>query len=219
MIAIVDYGAGNLLSVQKAFEWLGASAAVTRRPDLIGSADAVVLPGVGAFGDAMRVIEGELASVLIRGIHEGKPTLGICLGLQLLFEASEESKGRKGLGAIPGRVVRLPVGVKVPHMGWSEVDLDPDPLFEGVPSRTFFYFAHSYVPDPGLASCSCQDIEVVGRCRYGVVFPACVRLGTTTYGVQFHPEKSGRDGLLVLRNFLNMVFGTRGHGRATPGGR
>lgn len=209
MVVIVDYGAGNLLSVQKAFERLGATAAVTRSPNRIGSADAVILPGVGAFGDAMRVIEGELASVLIRGIYEGKPTLGICLGLQLLFDGSQESADRMGLGTIPGMVVKLPGGVKVPHMGWSEVDLEADPLFKGIPPKTFMYFAHSFVPDPRLSVLRQENVEVVGRCRYGVTFPACVRLGRATYGVQFHPEKSGRDGLLLLRNFLDIAYGAR----------
>lgn len=194
-IALIDYGTGNLHSLIKALERGGASVHV--QPDLNAAveADAVVLPGVGAFGAAATQLSAGRAA-LHRAIAKGTPCLGICLGMQLLFDTSEEGAGG-GLGALGGGVRRLRAR-RVPHIGWNEVEMMDDPLFADVP--TFIaYFANSYIVEPA------DESEVIGWTQYGAErFPAAVRRDNV-WGVQFHPEKSGDTGLRMIRNFLSQV--------------
>lgn len=201
MIAILDYGAGNLRSVELAFSRLGAPAAVTRDPAVVAGADGVVLPGVGAFADAMKALE---ASGLIPAIREtaasGKPLLGICLGMQALLDGSEEGEGVPGLGLIPGRVRRLPAcGLKIPHMGWNSLTpAKSSPLLAGLPADPYVYFVHSY-------ACAADDpADVLTTTDYGVTFHSAVQRGNVI-GMQFHPEKSGRVGQQLLKNFLTLT--------------
>ncbi len=197
MIAIIDYGMGNLRSVSKAFERLGCTAAVTREPQVIADASHVVLPGVGAFPDCMRNLEQlGLIDSIRRALSSGKPFLGICLGLQLLFTESEEFGLHKGLGWIPGRVVRFKAdGLKVPHMGWNNLTIQKrTPVLEGLPAEAMVYFVHSYyvVPnDPDLIATTTD---------YGVTFASSLSTGNV-FACQFHPEKSQEVGLMLLRNF------------------
>jgi glutamine amidotransferase len=194
----VDYGAGNVRSVINALEHIGRRAKLTRDAGEIMEADAVILPGVGAFGDAA----GQLAAsgaqeALLRFFETGRPFLGICVGLQLLFECSQESPGARGLGVLRGEVMRIPAGEgrKVPHMGWNQLELArEDPLFAGLPDAPFFYFVHSY-----YAKAEDGD-AVLARVRYGVPMDVAVRRGNL-WAVQFHPEKSGENGLRLLENF------------------
>jgi len=202
MIAIVDYGMGNLRSVQKALESLGASAKVTHDPHALREADAIVLPGVGAFGAAMERLNAHgLTDALRREIEQGKPFLGICLGLQLLYESSEESPGVKGLGMLKGRVVgfrsRPDFALPIPHIGWSALHLtrSESPLWRGVSEGSYVYFVHSYYPEPE------DRASVIATCDYGGAF-VCAVGKDNLYAVQFHPEKSGAIGLQILRNFL-----------------
>jgi len=197
VIAIIDYGMGNLRSVQKGFEHTGFDARITCGAPDLAAARALVLPGVGAFGDAMaNLAERGLLEPVIRAVREGKPLLGICLGFQLLFEESEEWGLCRGLGLMPGRVVRLPAGgLKVPHMGWNAVRQQGDcPLWAGVPDGSFFYFVHSYYAQPGSKELS------AGLTEYGGWIAAAVARDNV-FGVQFHPEKSSRLGLRILANF------------------
>ena len=203
MIAIVDYGMGNLASVAKACEFLGAKVRVTSDPHRVEKAGALILPGVGAFGEAMAELRRRrLLTPLVEGIGAGKPFLGLCLGLQLLFESSEESPGIKGLGILPGRVRRLRrvKGLKVPHMGWNQIEiLRRNPLLRDVPDGAFLYFVHSYYADPadrGVAA---------ARTTYGRSFPSILWDGDRVWATQFHPEKSQRWGLRILRNFLSIT--------------
>jgi glutamine amidotransferase len=189
MIAIIDYGVGNLESIRRAVEHLGYPASLCTTPRELAEADAVILPGVGAFDAAMEVLADGLAGELGRRVSAGTPVLGICLGLQLLFSSSAEGK-RPGLGLLPGRVVRLPGGVRVPHLGWNRVEWDPSTQ----QTPAYYYFAHSYYPVTG-PEC------VLGRTHYGVEFAAAVGCGRLL-GVQFHPEKSGSAGLELLGDFL-----------------
>ncbi len=205
MIAIVNYGMGNLRSVQKALEHLGATAHITSEPADLRAADAVVLPGVGAFGAAMqRLDESGLTPALRRVIESGKPFLGICLGLQLLFESSSESPGVSGLGVLKGRVVGFAetpdFPMRVPHMGWSRLRLaQPDsPLWRGVPDGAYVYFVHSYYPAPD------DNGVITAYCDYGLRFACAVGAGNL-HAVQFHPEKSSDTGLHILRNFLSLT--------------
>ncbi|MEW5762146.1 MAG: imidazole glycerol phosphate synthase subunit HisH [Bacillota bacterium] len=200
MLAIVNYGRGNLLSVQKGCEYVGLPARVAHTPEEVLAADGVVLPGVGAFADAMRqLVARGLDRAVLEAVAAGKPLLGICLGMQLLFETSEEGGATPGLGIFRGCVRRLPEGVKVPHMGWNQVFLRaPSPLFAGIADGSRFYFVHSYyaVPaDPSL---------ITGETDYGVRFAAAVGQDGV-FGTQFHPEKSGRVGLDILANFGKLV--------------
>jgi glutamine amidotransferase len=197
LIAIIDYGLNNLRNVQKGFEQAGIPARITSAARDVADAGALVLPGVGAFGDAMANLdELGLLEPLRVAVRAGKPLLGICLGFQLLFEESEEWGLHPGLGFMPGRVVRLNAGnLKVPHMGWNAVRERGDcPLWEGVPDGSYFYFVHSYHAVPGSRELA------VGLTEYGGWITAAARRDNV-FGVQFHPEKSSRLGLKVLANF------------------
>jgi glutamine amidotransferase len=196
-IAIIDYKVGNLRSVQKSFEHAGLeNVVVTDDAAEIESADAIVLPGVGAFRDAANNLRaGGYDEIIRRRIAEGTPLLGICVGLQLLADIGFEDGEWEGLGLVPGTCEKLPAGVKIPHIGWNTVEYPREsPLFDGIPESTAFYFVHSYriVPrDPDA---------IVGSAEYGVRFAAAVQSGTV-YAVQFHPEKSSTMGLKLLENF------------------
>ena len=199
MIAIVDYGRGNLRSVQKAFEFLGYRALVTSDPDAILKAEKLVLPGVGAFGDCMDNLKDRGLDVAVREfVASGKPFLGICLGLQLLFTYSEEFGPVEGLNLVRGRVVRFPAGLKVPHMGWNQIEIERRcPLLEGIGSGEYFYFVHSYYVVPE------DDSVVVARTEYGVPFVSMINMDNI-YATQFHPEKSQKAGLRLLDNFARL---------------
>ncbi|MEK7325524.1 MAG: imidazole glycerol phosphate synthase subunit HisH [Chloroflexota bacterium] len=224
-VALIDYGIGNLRSVQKALEYVGAQVALTDDPQAILSADKVVLPGVGAFGDGMKGLRVRgLDEVVKEAVRVGKPLLGICVGMQVLFESSEELGEHEGLGVLPGRVLKFPVrsgrlrvsrpgreatcpkGVlrkvattgtklKVPHTGWNQIEPQKDsPLFHGLPIGSFAYFNHSYY-------CAAQPDDTLATTDYGGPYPSIVGRGCV-YGIQFHPEKSQSVGLTLLRNFV-----------------
>lgn len=202
MLAILDYGAGNLRSVEKAFRFLGCDTEVVRSPEELMRAEGAVLPGVGAFGDSMDCLEKYNLTEAIREFStSGRPFLGICLGLQLLFEESEESPGKKGLGILKGKIQRIPAGeeLKIPHMGWNSLCLkNRGGLYEGLPEHPYVYFVHSYylhAEDAGIVS---------AQTEYGVKVDAAVQTGNL-HAVQFHPEKSGQIGLKMLENFARMV--------------
>ncbi len=196
-VAVVDYDAGNTLSVTRALEKVGARVELTPDPDRVLAADAVVLPGVGAFGDCVRKLRGRgMDEACMEVYRSGKPFLGVCVALQVFFEASEESPGVEGLGIFPGKVVRFAVGpLKVPHMGWNDLDLTrPHPVFDGL-SGEAFYFVHSYYPEPEKPS------DLLGVSDYGGAF--CAAAGRENLvAVQFHPEKSSLAGLKLYVNFL-----------------
>jgi glutamine amidotransferase len=200
MIAIVDYGMGNLRSVSKAFQSQEFPAVVTRNPQDIFNARGIVLPGVGAFGDCVKnLTEYKLIDPILKFIDSGKPFLGICLGLQVLFEESEEAPGVKGLGVIKGGVVRFPdfkeEHLKVPHMGWNQVSIKKDvPILKGVPENSWFYFVHSYYPSPE------DDSVSAVKTTYGFEFTAAVSKNNI-FASQFHPEKSSDLGLKMINNF------------------
>ena len=200
MIAVVDYGMGNLRSVQKAFEHVGAGAVIVDRPEDIDAAERVVLPGVGAFGDAMSNLKtAGLIAPIVRAISEGRPFLGICLGLQLMFAESEEMGQHRGLGILPGKVKRFPEGQRVPQIGWNEVRIQRETaLLYGVPDRSYFYFVHSFFV------ASKRDEDVVGVTDYGIDYASIAGNGRA-FGVQFHPEKSQDAGLKILKNFAEKV--------------
>ena len=199
MIAIIDYQMGNLRSVQKAFERVGHAAAVTSDPAVIAQAEKLVLPGVGAFADAMAELKRrELIEPILEGIDAGKPFLGICLGLQLLFERSYEDGEHAGLGVIPGEVKKfdIPSEFKVPHMGWNSVDWPRrPPIFRGLDEGSHFYFVHSYYVAPA------EESVVAGVASYPEPFCAAI-WRDNLFATQFHPEKSQRHGLTLLNNFL-----------------
>jgi glutamine amidotransferase len=199
MIAIIDYGMGNLRSVQKAIEAVGSSAEVTSEPERVRRASKVVLPGVGAFADAMDELRRNgLGEAFREAVHQGKPCLGVCLGLQLLFETSFEDGEHTGLGLIPGRIVRFAArpGLKIPHMGWNTLRVRrPCPLLAGLGDSASVYFVHSYHAQP-------RDIEVVAaEADYPDPFPAVVWRDNLT-ACQFHPEKSQQVGLAIYANFV-----------------
>jgi len=196
MIAVVDYGMGNLRSVQKGFHKVGMDARVTDDPGLIADASHIVLPGVGAFKDCMQNLENRgLVEPVLEGVKKGKPFLGICLGLQLLFEESEEFGSHNGLGLIKGRVTRFPgSGLKVPHMGWNDVHISRNSrLLDKSDEGTYFYFVHSYyvVPD--------EDVTVTTT-DYGRAFTSAIEKDNI-FACQFHPEKSQKAGLKLLKRF------------------
>lgn len=201
MIAIIDYDAGNIKSVEKALQFLGEEVVITRDPEILLGAEKVILPGVGAFGDAMkRLEEYGLVDIIHRIVDNGTPFLGICLGLQLLFDSSEEAPGVKGLGILPGKVVRFPaeIGLKIPQIGWNALSQpNKGKLFEGVEDGEFVYFVHSYylkADEPG---------DVVATTEYGVTVHAAVERGNV-FACQFHPEKSSDTGLKILKNFTRI---------------
>lgn len=202
MIAIIDYGAGNLQSVVKAFESIGCSCGITDDPAVLGAAQAAVMPGVGSFGDAMENLRARgLERPIKEFIGSGKPFLGICLGMQILFGGSEESPGVPGLGILKGEILRIPPGtdsfghrLKIPHIGWNSLELGKQGgLFEDLQGEPFVYFVHSYYLR------AAEDI-VAARADYGVSIDAAVRKGNL-YACQFHPEKSGDVGIAMLKNF------------------
>lgn len=195
MIAIVDYGMGNLRSVQKAFEYLGYDAAITDQSKALENASHIVLPGVGAFRDAIAALKvKDLDGMIKKEVAEGKPFLGICLGMQMLFDRSSEDGEYEGLGLIGGEVVRFDTDLKIPHIGWNTLYYNKrTALFDGIDDN-YFYFVHSY----HAAKVANEDVETT--CVYGYEFVASVNRDNI-WGVQFHPEKSGDTGLKVLKNF------------------
>ena len=199
MIAIVDYGMGNLRSVQKAFERVGYPAMITARPEDVAAAKRIVLPGVGAFGDAMINLRQEgLIDPIAAAISEGRPFLGICLGLQLLFAESEEMGQHRGLGVLPGAVRRFPEGERVPQIGWNQIHIQKAvPLLAGIPDGSFYYFVHSYYVDPEDAG------DVVTTTDYGIDYTS-IAGHDRVFGIQFHPEKSQDLGLRILKNFAEL---------------
>jgi imidazole glycerol-phosphate synthase subunit HisH len=195
MIAILDYGLGNLRSVQKACEYTGLDAVLTRDPGTVEKAERLIIPGVGAFQDAMEgLAEAGFTTPVMKAAKAGKPILGICIGMQILFQKGWEDGEHEGLGLIEGEIVRIDApGLKIPHMGWNSLAAKPDPIFDGVDVDGYVYFVHSYCA-------SCDDKYVIAYTGYGSRFPAAVRKGNI-FGFQFHPEKSGDTGLRLLRNF------------------
>jgi glutamine amidotransferase len=196
-VVIVDYGAGNLRSVERAVARAGFESLISSRPEDVAAAGVLIVPGVGAAADTMRNLrERGLVEPIRRHISAGRPFLGVCMGLQALLTVSEEGGEHECLGVIPGRVRRLPGGLKVPHMGWNRVrQRRPHPVFDGIPDGAYFYFVHSYYPDPEDGS------VVVGETDYGVAF-ASVVAADSLVATQFHPEKSGEAGLRFYENFL-----------------
>ena len=204
MIAIIDYDAGNIKSVEKAFQALGEEIVITRDKDILLNAEGVILPGVGSFGDAMEKLkEYQLIDTIYEVVKRNIPFLGICLGLQLMFESSEETPGVEGLGILKGKIVRIPdgEGIKVPHIGWNNL-LYPNQgrLFKGIPENSFVYFVHSYylqAEDPFIVKAATE---------YGVNIHASVEQDNI-FACQFHPEKSSSVGMQILQNFINIVKG------------
>lgn len=201
MIAVIDYGVGNLFSVEKAVAALGADVQVTSDKNVIERADKIILPGVGAFGDCMKNLEATGLIPTIKSlVADGRPMLGICVGLQILFDGSEESPGAKGLGLIHGMVKKIQApGLKIPHMGWNSLSIraerEPHDLFAGLAEHPYVYFVHSYhaVPD--------DPAVITATTEYGEQLTAAVAKGSLQ-ATQFHPEKSGDVGLAILRNFI-----------------
>ena len=201
MIAIIDYDAGNLKSVEKALVSLGEVPVITREKDAILNADKVILPGVGAFGDAMEKLQQYGLTDVIRQVAKNDtPLLGICLGLQLLFESSEESPGVEGLGICKGKILRIPStdGLKIPHMGWNSLHYDHSGrLFAGIEEDSYVYFVHSYYLEA-------EDEEIVtASTEYAVHIHASIEQGNV-FACQFHPEKSSDTGLAILKNFIKL---------------
>jgi imidazole glycerol-phosphate synthase subunit HisH len=199
MIVILDYRAGNLRSVARALESVGASPVITDDPAIIAQADGLVVPGQGSAVDAMKNLTRlGLAEPLRQYVQSGRPFFGVCLGEQIIFESSEEGPGVDCLGLVPGKVRRLPGGQKVPHMGWNSVKVVRDhPLLAGVPDNAFFYFVHSYYVDPT------DPADTVGLTDYGVSFSSIVSHGNI-FATQFHPEKSSEIGLRIYQNFARL---------------
>ena len=193
MIAIVDYGAGNLVSVKKALDRLGLQSAITSDPGLVAAAAKIILPGVGHFASTAALERSGLRNVIAEAIERGVPFLGICVGMQWIFEGSEESPGSLGLGILKGECERFPEQVKSPHVGWNSLEIDSGSrLFRGLEPGSFVYFTHSYRAPMSEATVAC--------CEYGGRFSAAVEQDCV-FGVQFHPEKSGEPGLKLLSNF------------------
>ena len=201
MTAIIDYDAGNIKSVEKALLFLGENAVITRDREELLSADRVILPGVGSFGDAMEKLHSyELTEVIHEIVHKGTPFLGICLGLQLLFERSDECDGVQGLGLLPGEILRIPdaPGLKIPHIGWNSLKFpNKGRLFEGIQEDAYVYFVHSFylkAADEGI---------VTATTEYGTLIHASVETDNI-FACQFHPEKSSEVGLRILKNFIGI---------------
>lgn len=201
MIAIIDYNAGNLRSVENALLFLGETPVITRDRNNLLKADKIILPGVGSFGDAMgRLQQYGLADIIRESAKKGTPFLGICLGLQLLFNSSQESPGVAGLGLLQGQILKIPdsKGLKIPHMGWNSLEVAPgSALFKGIATGAYVYFVHSYY-------LQAENEEIVAAsAEYGVHIHAAVERGNI-FGCQFHPEKSGQEGLAILKNFIEL---------------
>ena len=201
MIAIIDYDAGNIKSVEKAFQYIGEDTVVSRDKDVILSADKVVLPGVGSFGDAMEKLRDyNLIDTINKVVENNTPFLGICLGLQLLFESSDETPGVKGLGILPGEVLRIPdkEGLKIPHMGWNSIKIKKGArLFKDIPEDSYVYFVHSYYLKAG------REEDVTATTEYSALIHASVE-HDNVFACQFHPEKSSEIGLKILKNFVEL---------------
>jgi imidazole glycerol-phosphate synthase subunit HisH len=201
MIAIIDYDAGNLKSVEKALLYLGEEVVITRDKQVILSADKVILPGVGSYGDAMRKLNHyQLVEVIKEVIARKTPLLGICLGLQLLFERSDESDGVEGLSVLKGEILRIPEqkGLKIPHMGWNSLSIKPEArLFQGVPDQSYVYFVHSFYLKAE------NEADIAATTQYSTLIHASVEKDNI-YACQFHPEKSGDIGLKILKNFASL---------------
>lgn len=201
MIAIIDYGAGNLQSVKKALDFIGAESVITDNPETINACDKILLPGVGSFGDAMASMNKKgLVETVKQNALSGKGFLGICLGLQLLFEESEESPGVQGLGIFKGKIRKFPsdMGLKIPHIGWNSLEINQkDTLFKGISENSYVYFVHSYY----LEAEDLNDVATITN--YGIDFHSAVGKGNI-FATQFHPEKSGDVGLQILKNFASM---------------
>lgn len=200
MIAVIDYKAGNIFSVKNALDYLGCENKITDSAEDIKNADGIILPGVGAFPHAMKMLtqSGLLETVISEA--KKKPFLGICLGMQMLFEKSFEFEECAGLGLIGGYVDKIPdEGLVIPHMGWNKLEVQHEcPIFEGLSDNEYVYFVHSY-------KAFCNDENLYAYCEYGRKVPAVVSDGKTVFGVQFHPEKSGETGLKMLKNFVKMA--------------
>lgn len=202
-IVMIDYGAGNIRSAQKAFEHLGAEITLTDRPEEVLAAKKLVLPGVGAFGAGMDALrKNNLDSAIVEAVNKGVPFLGICLGMQFLFNQSNEMGIHKGLSLLPGHVTRFDLaeeGLKVPHMGWNQIEFRRDhKLLSAVPDASYAYFVHSYycVPD--------RQNDIIAETQFGRPFPSCVGRDNI-FGIQFHPEKSQKIGLQILQNFIRLA--------------
>ena len=196
MTGILDYGTGNLRSVQKAFEFLGERAEISSETSALDTCDRLILPGVGSFGQGMAALRARGLDIYVKSRAKDTPVLGICLGMQFLLERSFEDGENTGLGFCRGDVVRFSSG-KVPQIGWNGVFSLRSPLFEGLEEGSEFYFVHSYYAAAG-------DFDTIAKCEYGVRYAAAVWNGQNVYGVQFHPEKSGDTGLRLLKNFLSV---------------
>ena len=201
MIAIIDYDAGNLKSVEKALIFLGEEVIVSRDPEEILSADKVILPGVGSFGDAMENLKKfNLVDTIHAVVKKNIPFLGICMGMQLMFESSDETPEISGLGIFKGKILRIPPceGLKIPHMGWNSIDINPSSrLFKGIPNESYVYFVHSYY-------LKAEDENIVAATtEYSTHIHAAIENGNV-FGCQFHPEKSSSTGLKILSNFAKM---------------
>ncbi len=202
MIAIFDYGAGNLRSVENTLAEIGGEYTLARDAEALRQASKIILPGVGHYGQMMRALDAlQVREALVDRIRAGVPFLGICLGLQALFETSEEAPEARGLGVFEGAVRRFPLDARVPHMGWNELQVRGEPrLLRGLDARPFVYFAHSYyVPENSRAAATCM---------YELPYTAALESGNV-FGVQFHPEKSGQVGLQIVRNFLELAADER----------
>ncbi len=199
-LIIIDYGVGNFRNVQKAFEAIGAAAEISDSVKHVEQAEAVILPGVGAFGDAINNLRQRgLDKPVLTAVQSGKPLLGICVGLQLLFDESEEMGQHRGLGLLPGKVVRFPPGLTVPHMGWNQIEPEHDhPLLDNIAPGDFAYFAHSYYVAPA------DRHDIVAYTNYGQRFASIVAKENVC-AIQFHPEKSQQVGLQILKNFVEFA--------------
>ncbi len=200
MIAIIDYGAGNIFSVKNALDYLKLESILTSDKKEIENADAIILPGVGAFPSAMKMLDKSGLTDTLKAEAEKKPFLGICLGMQMLFSKSYEFEECDGLGFIEGKVDKIDApDLIIPHMGWNKLEiLNECPLLEGLPEDSYVYFVHSY-------QAYCDDKNISAYCEYGGKVPALVYNGKNVYGAQFHPEKSGETGLQILRNFGKLI--------------